>query len=107
MKIEKGLCMKTEKITISYLAEKYNVPTYEDYKRLGYDNFPDLNPIQRLAFTYIYFLHCIKSHPRMFILNHDFVKELYVFQDGKMPSNFEGVPFAHDESQPFKITTLG
>ncbi len=102
---------------VDELAEKYGVPTYNEYKAWSRQHVSVQNPvamsqaqswtpIQRLAFALVYRLHCFGEKPRYFILNHKFVLELYHHLNGEMISEFEGVPLTHDEHQLPNIASL-
>lgn len=86
------------------IAERYDVPTFEDYK---FDSSlaSDFTAIQKLAFTVVYFIHCTGEKQRYIIINRQMALDL-LEETGDVPKEFEGIPLAFNETGLFRISSL-
>lgn len=100
------------------LCEKYDVPSYDDYKawartegRQNYEaykrgerrtigTYPEMqnaSPLQKLAFSIVCCIAITNKKPSYLVLNSEIILE-FVAQDIEVPYTFEEVPIVYDKS---------
>jgi len=96
------------------IAEKYDVLTFEEYKAFKHQQddktitackVKNWTPIQELAFTVVYFIHCAGEKQRYLIINRQWALDC-LEEHGDVPKEFEGIPLVFDETGLFKISSL-
>lgn len=108
------------------IANKYNVPTYDEYYAWCQDNIRPLvhnylynngpkptamsvkqnwSCIQKLAFTIISAINSGGQPPRAMIINRKFATRL-LEEEGEIPKTIENVPLAFKEKGLFEVTYL-
>jgi hypothetical protein len=96
------------------IAEKYDVPTFDQYKTsksaqenklVSLSKEQNWTPMQELAFTLVYAIHCGGDKPRYIIINRQAAMNL-LNQLGDVPKEIEDVPLAFNETGLFKYSWL-
>lgn len=93
------------------LCEKYNIPTYEEYKRKCKTSddilwkLQQLSPKKQLIKTVAWCMSIHGQPPRYLVINIEGARKL-LEELGEIPAEIEGVPLTYNEDNIFPLGTF-
>ena len=82
------------------LCDKYDIPSWSEYKSGVYLKASEMTPLQHMARSYTYILSIMGDTPRYVVIGKPLI-ELYVKLGEPIPEKFEEALITYDVTMPF------